>query len=117
LSLKNNQVFQDDARREAMMGHGGRRSRAGRKKGAPNKLTALAREGIERAAHALGGAERLAKWAKEDSVNERAFWTTIYTKLLPLQVTGENGGPIEHKHSMSMLLAEIDGKTRGLPSE
>lgn len=28
--------------------------------------------------------------------NERAYWTQIYTKLLPLQVTGPDDGPLAH---------------------
>jgi len=66
----------------------------GRPKGAVNKSTRLVKEAIERAADALGGAERLAEWAKEDPLNERAFWKDIYPKLLPLQVTGEGGAPL-----------------------
>jgi hypothetical protein len=77
-----------------MTTHGGKRQGAGRRKGGRNKFTSIAREGIERAAHALGGHKRLAKWAKEDPVNERAFWATIYPKLLPLQVAGADGGPL-----------------------
>jgi hypothetical protein len=68
--------------------------RGGRQKGTPNKLTMAAREAIEQAAETLGGAERLAQWAKEKPVNERAFWTTIYPKLLPLQLTGKDDAPL-----------------------
>jgi hypothetical protein len=70
--------------------------RGGRQKGTPNKLTSLAREAIETAAAKLGGANRLVKWAKESASNERAFWTLIYPKLLPLQVTGSGDGPTAH---------------------
>lgn len=65
----------------------------GRPKGVPNKTTQVAKDAIAQAADALGGAKRLVAWAKEDPTNERAFWTTIYPKLLPLQVNGagENG--------------------------
>lgn len=66
----------------------------GRPKGTPNKTTQAAKDAIAMAAEALGGAERLVEWAKEDPANEKAFWTTIYPKLLPLQVTGEGGGPV-----------------------
>lgn len=66
----------------------------GRPKGIPNKTTRAAKEAIAFAADALGGAERLTAWAQEDQANERAFWTTIYPKLLPLQVSGEGGGPL-----------------------
>lgn len=72
--------------------------RGGRAKGTPNKTTAAAKDAIAQAAEELGGANRLVAWAKEDPLNERAFWATIYPKLLPLQVTGEGGGPIEVKN-------------------
>ena len=67
----------------------------GRPKGSKNKLGLMAKDAIAMAADALGGAERLTAWAKEAPENERVFWGTIYPKLLPLQVTGENGGPVE----------------------
>ena len=67
----------------------------GRPKGALNRTTTSAKEAISIAADKLGGAERLVAWAQEDPANERAFWATIYPKLLPLQVSGEDGGPIQ----------------------
>lgn len=67
----------------------------GRPKGSGNKTTKTAKEAIALAAEGLGGTKRLIAWAKSDPLNERAFWSSIYTKLLPLQVTGEGGGPIE----------------------
>lgn len=66
----------------------------GRPKGSQNKLGKAAKEVIAAAAEALGGEDRLVKWAKEDPQNEKAFWATIYPKLLPLQLTGEGGGPV-----------------------
>jgi len=66
----------------------------GRKLGSVNKTTKSAKDAIASAAEALGGAERLTAWAMEDPANERVFWGTIYPKLLPLQVTGEGGGPV-----------------------
>lgn len=66
----------------------------GRPKGVPNKTTQAAKDAIAQAATELGGAARLVEWAKEDPQNEKAFWTAIYPKLLPLQVTGEGGGPV-----------------------
>ncbi len=66
----------------------------GKPKGAVNKTTLAAKEAIAIAADRLGGAERLVEWVKEDPLNERTFWGSIYPKLLPLQVSGENGGPI-----------------------
>jgi hypothetical protein len=57
-------------------------------------VTAAAKDVISRAADELGGMRRLVAWAQEDPANERAFWSNIYPKLLPLQLTGEGGGPI-----------------------
>lgn len=67
----------------------------GRPPGSRNKTTVIAKEAIALAAEKLGGVDRLVRWAKEDEKNEHAFWTTIYPKLLPLQVTGEGGGPLQ----------------------
>ena len=58
----------------------------GRPKGSQNKTTQTAKEAIATAADALGGADRLVEWAKEDPKNEHAFWASIYPKLLPMQV-------------------------------
>lgn len=82
----------DDVKQTAAIGKG--KPGPGRKKGVPNKTTKAAKDAIAEAAEALGGAKRLTEWAKEDPANERVFWGTIYPKLLPLQVTGEGGGPV-----------------------
>jgi len=68
---------------------------AGRRKGSPNKVTQAAKDVIAQAAAELGGAERLLAWAKADPANERAFWATIYPKLLPLTIGGDpDGAPL-----------------------
>ena len=66
----------------------------GKPKGAKNHTTRTAMEAIAYAAEKLGGAERLTEWAKESPDNEKVFWGTVYPKLLPLQVTGANGGAL-----------------------
>ena len=53
------------------------------------------KDAIAAAAEGLGGTDRLIAWAQEDPLNERAFWSSIYPKLLPLQLTGEGGGPVQ----------------------
>ena len=77
------------------MGGRTKTSGQGRPKGVPNKLTASVKEAIEAAAQGLGGGTRLEAWARQAPENEKAFWTTIYPKLLPLQVTGKDGGPLQ----------------------
>lgn len=64
------------------------RAGMGRPKGALNKTTTIAKDAIAAAADNIGGADRLTNWIKEDPLNERAFWATIYPKLLPLQLAG-----------------------------
>ena len=66
----------------------------GRQAGTPNKVTSAAKSAIEQAAEGIGGVERLKAWVREDPLNERAFWTQIYTKLLPLQVSGDPDQPL-----------------------
>lgn len=69
----------------------------GRPKGALNKTTLVAKEAIATAAEQLGGTERLVAWAQENSKNEHAFWSSIYPKLLPLQVGGDPDAPLVHR--------------------
>lgn len=71
-----------------------KKGEGGRPKGAANKTTVAAKEAIALAADGLGGTERLVAWAQEDEANERAFWTVIYPKLVPHEVTGKDGGAL-----------------------
>lgn len=64
----------------------------GRPKGSQNKTTRAAKDAIADAAEKLGGTDRLVAWAQEAPENEKAFWSTIYPKLLPVQVHGSGEG-------------------------
>lgn len=68
----------------------------GRPKGSLNKTTLAAKEAIAAAAEGLGGTDRLIAWAQEDPANERAFWASIYPKLIPVQVSGDPDHPLNH---------------------
>jgi hypothetical protein len=85
-------------------GSGG--NRKGRPKGSLNKLTKTVRDVIAQAAEELGGHQRLIAWVLADEKNEAAFWTSIYPKLLPLQVSGDRANPIEHVHRMERLIVD-----------
>ena len=67
----------------------------GRPKGSVNKTTATAKEAISLAAKGLGGTDRLIAWAQEDPLNERAFWASIYPKLIPVTLAGDAKNPLQ----------------------
>lgn len=66
----------------------------GRPKGLQNKISREAKDAIAIAAEGLGGCMRLIAWAKEDPINERVFWSQIYTKLIPVTVAGDKENPL-----------------------
>lgn len=66
----------------------------GRPKGALNKTTTAAKEAIAMAAEGLGGTDRLIEWAQSSPENERAFWVSIYPKLIPVTVAGDAENPL-----------------------
>ena len=81
-----------------------KRAGLGRPKGSQNKTTKAAKDLIAEAAVKLGGLERMVNWVKEDPKNEHAFWSSIYPKLLPLQVSGA-GADGEHLVSVKGTLS------------
>ena len=97
----------------------------GRPAGSLNKTTRAAKEAIAFAAEGLGGAERLIDWAKEDPLNERAFWTQIYPKLLPHTLASDPDNPLGLTVKLSAeaqrLMGELvpsranDGESAALP--
>lgn len=78
---------------------------AGRPAGVPNKVTAVAKSVIAGTATALGGEDRLVAWCREDPANERAFWTSIYPRLLPHEVSGPDGDAIAIKEIRNLYVA------------
>jgi hypothetical protein len=66
----------------------------GRPKGSVNKVGKAAKDAIAEAAEGLGGVNRLIEWAKEDPLNERAFWATVYPKLIPFTLAGDAENPV-----------------------
>lgn len=75
----------------------------GRPKGSVNKVGKEAKEIIAAAAEGLGGLDRMVEWAKSDPQNERAFWATIYPKLLPLTVAGDKDNPLVTRFTLAPL--------------
>lgn len=65
----------------------------GRPKGSPNKNTALIREMVSDALHKAGGVNYLVDCAKNPRT--APAFLGLVGKVLPIQVTGEGGGPVE----------------------
>lgn len=88
----------------------------GRQKGTPNKTTTAAKDAIALAADALGGTDRLVAWAQEDPANEKVFWGTIYPKLIPVMVSGEDG-PVQIEHSFRPNFDALEAKIAALAAK
>lgn len=70
-------------------------NRKGRPVGSVNKTTSTAKEVIAAVAEGLGGAAGMLAWTKKDPKNEAVFFSSIYPRLLPVQMTGDGGGPVK----------------------
>ena len=68
----------------------GHKRYGGRQKGVPNKINADVKNMVLTALAGAGGVAYLQRQAEE---NPTAFMTLV-GKVLPMQVTGENGGPV-----------------------
>ena len=75
------------------------RSKTGRARGTPNKTTALLKEAIIKAAEATGedgnGKGRLTGYCKFLATSEPKAFAQLLGKVLPMQVTGEDGGALQ----------------------
>jgi hypothetical protein len=72
------------------MSHGGKREGSGPKKGSKHKQTVAVKQCLINAFEGMGGWQNLEKWGGE---NQSDFYK-LWAKMLPTQVTGEDGGDI-----------------------
>lgn len=91
---------------------------AGRKKGQVNKITPLLKEAIIMAAEAEGrdqnGKDGLIGYLRVLSRREPAVFGRLLEKLLPYQLTGKDGSPMQIEHTTKEQIIERF-KERGLP--
>ena len=77
----------------------GRKKTGGRQKGTPNKTTALLKDAILKAAtqagEAAGGEDGLTDYLKTQAVLNPGPFMALLGKVLPMQVTGANDGPVK----------------------
>lgn len=71
----------------------------GRQVGSANRITGLAKDNIAAVFNRMGGTAAMAKWAK---ANPTDFYK-LYARLVPVQLTGEGGGPIETKNTWNLM--------------
>lgn len=67
----------------------------GRKKGVPNKTTALLKDAILTAAENAGGDEGLVGYLQTQASENPGPFMALLGKVLPMQVTGADDGAIE----------------------
>lgn len=71
------------------------RSKTGRKKGTPNKTTALLKDAILKAAEAAGGSQGMVGYLQLQAMENPGPFMALLGKVLPMQVTGEGDGPLQ----------------------
>ena len=71
-----------------------REKTGGRQKGTPNKTTALLKDAILKAADKAGGKEKLVGYLQRQANENPGPFLALLGKVLPMQVTGEDGGPL-----------------------
>ena len=87
-----------------LSGRGGSRVGAGRPKGSLDKGNAMLREMIVEALDGVGGVQYL----KEKAMSHPQAFLSLLGKVMPMQVTGENGGAIQIS-GISINLVRPDG--------
>ena len=79
-------------KQSSLSSRGGARPGAGRPKGSLDKGNALIREMVAEALNKAGGVEYLARVAE----SHPGPFLGLVGKVLPIQVTGEGGGAVQH---------------------
>ncbi len=74
---------------------GGRRAGAGRKKGEPNKITALLKDAILMAATNAGGKDGLVGYLQIQAAANPGPFMGLLGKVLPMQIAGDADNPIQ----------------------
>lgn len=67
----------------------------GRKKGVPNKIAANLKEAILEAAKRAGGVGGTVAYLQMQASANPGPFMALLGKVLPMQVTGEDGGPVQ----------------------
>jgi hypothetical protein len=81
----------------------------GRKKGVPNKTTALLKDAILKAAEGAGGKEGLVGYLQAQAKKKNAGpFLALLGKVLPTQVSGDADNPIAPSHTVIVEFVSAD---------
>jgi hypothetical protein len=69
----------------------------GRVKGVPNRTTALLKDAILKAAEGAGGKDGMIGYLQTQAKDNPGPFMALLGKVLPMQVSGEDGGPVQIK--------------------
>lgn len=69
----------------------------GRVKGVPNRTTALLKDAILKAAEGAGGQDGMVGYLQTQAAENPGPFMALLGKVLPMQVSGEDGGPVQIK--------------------
>ena len=78
----------------------------GRPKGAQNKTTKALKDMVLGATERAGGEDFLLRQARKKN---NAPFMALLAKILPMQVTGEDGGPLQVQHIKGMTDEQLKG--------
>jgi hypothetical protein len=74
---------------------GGKRPGSGRKKGSRNRIPLELKESILEAAKRAGGPDGIVGYLEAQAIANAGAFMTLLGKVLPMQVAGADGGPVE----------------------
>jgi hypothetical protein len=84
----------------------------GRPKGLQNKTTILLKDALLQAATEAGGKAGLVGYLKTQAIKNPGFFMQQLGKILPLQVTGADGGPVMIVTGVQRLADEVQERMR-----
>lgn len=88
------------------------RKTGGRQKGSPNKVTKQLKDMILQALDESGGVDYL----KQTALDHPVAFLTLVGKVLPLQVTGEGGGPVQTVSRIELVALTDDNGADSTPA-
>lgn len=79
-----------------------RPANAGRKKGSKNIVNQTVKEALIKSFNTIGADKFFTKLARSKSMSNQRAMAQIYSKLLPIELTGANGGPLQTQNDTTM---------------